>query len=1583
MTVTTEIIPTLLNVCITDFKEIKEMKMTRRKEQGRKFLIPILLIPFLSLLSCDFFNAGLGDKVDMRGPDLTITSPAYMEDVQNEFTLTGTVRDDYAIETLSLSIDRLATEWRHINGQWQTRTDSDAAWMAYADGTWAEGSDGTVNWSLDVTLDGTGSGEYLITGISIDTSGNSGSDSIVQLMVVYDDNPPNLTVLSPALEDLDATAASILFDTYNLQTIALMDKMLNGDILFRWSIADDFSVGDLHIELADAAGNKYFEEVLNDVDRNGEYTITAAEIIDPVTTLPVSDKTYLQIVTTSYDMADNFENKSNGWFCYWPAADTPWVNVSLSGDPVNPSTVYPEFLMQGQAYDDDSIQSVQLSLYAGLSASGTPMAGYPVTQVNARESRSYTWSIIPPPEANEYTLLISCTDENGITSTIENAYFEVEDISIPRIFVDSPAQDTTLFGNMTGDFTFSGICDDDSMVRSLRMYWVNPHGADPSSTQLSYMDASNSNWSSSSYPRIDANDGALYNITLDPAVVGTSGRSERSFFYTLNIFSNLGISASNTLKNQVFLLRAEDENGKVKVLPYSTSGDSQAPDITIDTVSVNGGLNQVINSDLTLPAFEAGDKVDLIGTWGDDSFDIWGDDTKIILDYFEWNGTSISSYIHLQNDGTWYSDPFTPPTGAVATLSAGLIDWGGNRGTQEESFFVESDNPQLLRISSSNSDSAYKAGETIQIQLDFNKTITFSGGSNPQLLLNTGDSADFVSGNGTTSHMFEYTVSTGDNITDLDVSSIVDNGNTWRDVSNAVTTMTMPTGVNSLAGSKNITIDTTAPTITAVSAVSSSGAYKAGDVLYMALEFSEDVLLSNATDLKLELSNGIGLKADYLNTSSPTRILFSYTVVSGDNAADLSVVSPLNLGTTVIRDIAGNNLVTAIADESMTGTHTIDTNAPAAPVISGLTAGNTYEAEQFSLTGIAAGCTAEYSVDSGTTWQEYTVPVDLNVNGSYQVTARQTDAAGNVSSEATDISLDIDIGSLLTRVSADVADGIYSQGDIINITLYFRKAITVSGTPTLTLNSSSSNVVLSSGDGTSSLVFQYTIGASDSVSSLDVSSLNMGTAHFQDSDGTVVDNWCLLSGLASGMTLAEQKSIDILNGVPQLFAIDITGDTLTLSYNRDIYKGAGSIVLAQSATGYRIPSVMSQARYDEIYDAADAAGKTALENSFTWTTNGASDTGVPDLDGKYVLNFTLDSDDATLVGHFRTAGAHIVTIPVASSNVSCSGADLAISLTGGYALPVQGASYELTIPAGLVQDVLSNNNALYSNNITFGGVEAPVIRVDRQSETLQESGGTVIADQPLTVDVKIDCETPGADIYYLYTEGTFTTEPIADPNGGPAPPTAGAAPATPAEPGTGSNAFTAAFTIGDALNHTSGYKYLIRSRATNGSVWSDSSYEAAYRSVLIFDNDAGTPIADANHNYSTGVEQVWVRGGDSVSGATLTPGFPLSWDQNQYDMIRLMTDDGTGNWYWVSWELNSAAFVGLLLGTTPATLADAVNGPLYWGWGKNAWTGSKAYFPVFPGESRTLESGLYATIDGQPRGAYEFARSDRDVIHNR
>jgi FKBP-type peptidyl-prolyl cis-trans isomerase len=98
-----------------------------------------------------------------------------------------------------------------------------------------------------------------------------------------------------------------------------------------------------------------------------------------------------------------------------------------------------------------------------------------------------------------------------------------------------------------------------------------------------------------------------------------------------------------------------------------------------------------------------------------------------------------------------------------------------------------------------------------------------------------------------------------------------------------------------------------------------------------------------------------------------------------------------------------------------------------------------------------------------------------------------------------------------TNVTSPTADGTYSAGATIQITATFNKAVVVTGTPKIALNSGGT-ANFSSGSGSTTLTFTYTVGAADVTADLDYSSVNALTLN----GGTIVDQ---SSGLVASLKL--------------------------------------------------------------------------------------------------------------------------------------------------------------------------------------------------------------------------------------------------------------------------------------------------------------------------------------------------------------------------------------------------------------------------------------------------------------------------------
>lgn len=76
----------------------------------------------------------------------------------------------------------------------------------------------------------------------------------------------------------------------------------------------------------------------------------------------------------------------------------------------------------------------------------------------------------------------------------------------------------------------------------------------------------------------------------------------------------------------------------------------------------------------------------------------------------------------------------------------------------------------------------------------------------------------------------------------------------------------------------------------------------------------------------------------------------------------------------------------------------------------------------------------------------------------------------------------------------------------------------------------------------------------------------------------------------------------------------------------------------------------------------------------------------------------------------------------------------------------------------------------------------------------------------------------------------------------------------------------------------------------------------------------------------------------------------------------------SGNyWYFVTWSVNTNAYVGFIAGDLPSDAA--TKGPSKWIWGSCMWVGVKNEYPAYPGECLELDTN---NPDPGDRGAYSY-----------
>ncbi|MBA2672884.1 DUF4347 domain-containing protein, partial [Ramlibacter sp.] len=413
--------------------------------------------------------------------------------------------------------------------------------------------------------------------------------------------------------------------------------------------------------------------------------------------------------------------------------------------------------------------------------------------------------------------------------------------------------------------------------------------------------------------------------------------------------------------------------------------------------------------------------------------------------------------------------------------------------------------PTISGITSSTTDGTYKVGDVIAVKVNFSEAVNVTG--TPQITLETGATdrvVGYSSGSGTSTLTFNYTVQAGDTTADLDyisTTALALNGGTIKDLAGnaGVLTLPAPAAANSLGANKALVIDGIVPTVTGVSSSTSNGAYKAGDVISVQVNFSEAVTVTGTPQLTLETGTTDRV-VNYASGTGTNSLTFTYTVQAGDTTADLDYISTaalaLNAGT--IKDAAGNNATLTLASPGAANSLGANKNIvvdTAVPTVSGVTSSTTNGAykvgdvisvqvnfsEAVAVTGtpqltLETGTTdrvVNYASGTGTNSLTFTYTVqagDTTADLDYISTAALAlnggtiaDVAGNnatltlaapgaANSLGANKAIVIDTAvPTVSGVTSSTANGAYKVGDVISVQVNFSEAVNVTGTPQLTL----------------------------------------------------------------------------------------------------------------------------------------------------------------------------------------------------------------------------------------------------------------------------------------------------------------------------------------------------------------------------------------------------------------------------------------------------------------------------------------------------------------------------------------------------
>lgn len=1559
--------------------------MNRMKKLFYKISLTVFLV---SLFSC---NVGLGEAIDLVAPTLNVITPERNGMVAQIVNISGTAYDEQGIKNIFVSIDETQQEFRWAANEWAQNVNG--SWEKYLNAS-SSVENNKVTWSIEVPIKGaTTASTYTLIVRATDEMGNEGNTSKDERTITVDITEPEVSITYPVITS-EYTSALSKYNSYTLKDNNCLQVLVNKSILVSGYQKEDCKLDKLLVFIDEETSSNipdlskeidsyvYKKEITGTGLRNWSFTIANEE-------LPVkfhSDKHLLRLVTESHDSAGNVERKVQGWFTYWNEADNPWIvaDFGFASEAAVTENVYPSCALQGQAYDDDGLKQIVVEVYKK-----NPLTSLYDIKVDDKcinqnlETLNYptfySWTVYALAESCDFKIIAKCTDKNGVQSveTVER-YMKVSDVNPPVIKVTTNTE-SSLFGDVNGDFKIEGyvIDDDKTRIPSLTMVWIKNE-----ENLANYVNSNYIGWKSD----ISATTGDKRYVISLPSADLEQNQYYGVFSKQLNLFTDLGIAMNgNTLKTQNFALLSVDGGDQSAISFISFAGDYEKPELTVDKIIVDSKeysfKDPSRSGNLNLPPFKRNEsgvitsKVKLSGTWKDNSTEIWNKNTtKIGKVTVNWTGYGLLT-VNMTSTG-WETQEITPPDSSTASITAELIDIGGNTATVNECFNININKPELVRITA-NSDGYYKQGDSILIKLEFNKAVTFSGGtSNPVLKFNNSAvEASYTSGNGEAVHCYTYTVGANQNFNPLDVTSIITNGNVWKDSKDtAIDSLAIPTeDANKLKGNKKIVVDTILPTVSSVSAISSSGYYKKDATLYFTVKFSENVSFSKLSDIKLVFNNGIEVGAP--SAVGTDTLMFKYIVGNNQNANPLSLAS-ISFGDCVTTDYSNNVLKLTdkkinYASSPITGI-VIDTAAPAQPVISGITGSGEviYDSSvTFTITGYEneSGTKKKYSTDNGVTYKDYTSPVTIETNGTYTIKAYQEDTAGNRSTDAVAKTFTLDSGNVLTNVTSSNPNGTYTTGDTINFVLSFRKPVDASATSlSLQDKKSDSNFQNKTASYSSSsadkktITYSYTVVEGDTCEQLNVKEISGVLKDTQSTPATIASSYY---SIPSGYGFTDNRSnVKIVTGKPKLITNGFVFDgnnKITLTFDRKVTKGSGNITITQnkSKSAYLVPAVLTEQEYALVSD---------IDTYYDEGTNGSDSAGNLELTKKYILKYNKDIDDADIVAKFENAGVFSRVIDVGSNSVTKKSDTEFEILLSDNSLEVKGAYYSCSIGAGCFTDEQNKTNDLITDKEMFiKGVCKPTIRINKQSGGAKWVNDEVVISNPLKAEVKIDCRTPQVGITYQekYVE---RAERIFSKDNKPEKRTGGY---TPAAEVTGKSNYDSSnkkyssvvFEVGNNKAKT-GYSSIISTTSsintTENPNASESSYETANRTSFIFklENTYKNEGGDTTINTtSDGYKYLWIRGGDSISGGVITPGFPLSWKSEDLSkiqaMIELSSNDDSAEWGWVSWELSVPTYVHFIRGNTPTTEDHTKNGPDTWGWAGQGFTLHIEDCPVYPGDT--------------------------------
>lgn len=637
-----------------------------------------------------------------------------------------------------------------------------------------------------------------------------------------------------------------------------------------------------------------------------------------------------------------------------------------------------------------------------------------------------------------------------------------------------------------------------------------------------YVNGTNTNWTATS--SITAGEATKAQLFLGSTMIDEINLTASASAAVFNLVNDGKIASATTANLQAFLtsggavtVKLVDAVGNISLASAATSFTT---DYVAPTVSLSGSpssllvggtstITATVSETLTASSFAATD------------FTVVGSGSMGTLSAAVGTAPNIT-----------YTSVYTPPTttnassASIALDAAKFTDLAGNPNTAAPDavdLTYDTKAPTVLALCPTgdvcSAAAYYRAGSTVDVTVKFSEVVYVGNLASPSLLLETGTtdrSATYVSGSGTDTLLFRYTVQDGDLSADLNQQSTAaltaTNGATIKDAQGNNATLTLPAvtagTVGALATNRAIVIDAVAPNKALLTASVSGGTVVTGSAS------STTAVTVNATNTAVGLSAAItagqatgGYAEFWYKPTGGTAVKLGTD--SSILAADAVATSSVGTSTSTLQaafaqsgelyvlvfDAAGNSFQGASVN--LTADYVVPSVTVAASsskLMSGQTSTLTFTTSEATTNFVVgdlsvSGGTLSGFTGSGTSYSViFTPATNSTANGVVTVNAGVfTDAAANGNTSGT-IAMSIDTLAptvLTVGAGSTTANGTFGVGDSILIEVKFSEKVDVLGFPTLDLATTPSRAATyKSGTGTDTLVFEYVVSATDTTSAL-------------------------------------------------------------------------------------------------------------------------------------------------------------------------------------------------------------------------------------------------------------------------------------------------------------------------------------------------------------------------------------------------------------------------------------------------------------------------------------------------------------------